>query len=139
MGARLGRRDCPQTQGTQLPGTVTSSADRLGFGSKINGTHTLGFRESDSRSRKWTLVCTVPRFSQPLYRYKPKCISDSRNRIPENPVPCLRKRAVPKFFRVVCAAVCGGPGDRGLPGLCRSHEGGRTEGTVFLITFGSGN
>ncbi len=30
-------------------------------------------------NRKWTLVCTVPRFSQLLYRYKPKSISDSRN------------------------------------------------------------
>jgi hypothetical protein len=28
-------------------------------------------------NRKWTLVCTVPRFSQLLYRYKPKSISDS--------------------------------------------------------------
>ena len=33
-------------------------------------------QESDD-DRKWTLVCTVPRFSQLLYRYKPKSISDS--------------------------------------------------------------
>ena len=33
-------------------------------------------QESDD-DRKWTLVCTVPQFSQLLYRYKPKSISDS--------------------------------------------------------------
>jgi len=66
----------------------------------------LGFRESGSGNRKWTLVCTVPRFSQLLYRYTPKSISDSRNRIPENPVPCLRKRAVPLLQEELLKSQC---------------------------------
>jgi hypothetical protein len=66
----------------------------------------LGFRESGFGNRKWTLVCTVPRFSQLLYRYKPSpfpCLSSAKLRSTDSVNPrAVLSRVRPRYRPLLC-------------------------------------